>query len=237
MAYIPYLLIGANVNYMGVHNLTLGAKDGTPQKKNIQTLKAVFPSWDSDNLADIEMPAEGEDIPQFDLADCYHDDNYTPEGATEPLVKFQAKWFNAPGGGRKAPMTADERKAALAKWKSKFKALAVSSSPAKVAKPALAPEPEPEPELPKAKVAPAPAKKAAVSGPPGRKSTAAVAQTSTQEEVWAGLVAARELPEDDENLINEYYAACDAVVDGAASDPTLLDTPAKWGKVAEQLGI
>ena len=229
MAYIPYALIG--VAFMGIYNMTLGAKDGTPQQKNINTLKAVFPNWDFDNLADIEMPAEGEDIPQFDLADCYHDDSYTPEGAEAPIVKFVARWLNQVGGGRKQPMTQDERKSALTRWKSKFKA--ISSTPAKAAPKKSAPAEEAE--LPAAKVPPA--KKAASSGPPSRKNTGAQARTSTQEEVWNGLVKARGEDASEDDLAKEYYDACDKVESGSSSDPSLLDTPVKWGKVAEALEI
>ena len=217
MAYIPFALVG--VAYMGEHALCLGSKDGTPQTKNIQTLKTVFPNWDMDNLADIEMPAEGEDIPQFDLADCYHDDSYTPEGAESPTIQFRAKWFNVIGGGRKPAMTQDERKAALTRWKSKFKA--IGSAPAKTAP---------------AKKSVTPPAKAAANGPPSRKSTVAMARTSTQEEVWNGLVAAREGASEDETT-KEYYDACDSVVAGSSDDPALIDSPAKWGKVADALGI
>jgi hypothetical protein len=226
MAYIPYALVGAAVNYAGVHNLTLGAKDGTPQTKNITSLKAVFPNWDADNLADIELPnEEGAEVPQFDLADCYHDDSYQPEGADSPIIQFRAKWFNPIGGGKKQPMTAEERKAALTRWKSKFKALGAS-------KPAAA---APAKETKAAAPAPAPAKKAAVSGPPGRKSTAAQARTATQDEVWNGLVAANpDAGEDD--LATKYYEACDAVVEGSSADPGVL-TIQNWGAIADKLGI
>ena len=62
LAYIPYMLLNCQevANYSNTHQLTLGAKDGTPQTKNIQTLKTIFPDWDMENLADIEMPGEGE---------------------------------------------------------------------------------------------------------------------------------------------------------------------------------
>ena len=234
MAYIPYSLIGAA--FMGVHNLTLGAKDGTPQTKNINALKQVFPNWDFENLADIEMPAEGEEAPQFDLADCYHDDSYTPEGASEPTVQFKAKWFNVIGGGRKQAMSQDERKAALTRWKSKLKAVASAAPTVKKAPAKAAPAEEEEPELPTAKPAPAP-KKAAASGPPSRKSTGATARTSSQEEVWNGLVKARGEDADQDGLAAEYYDACDKVVEGSSADPSLLDTPAKWGKVADALSV
>ena len=46
MAYVPYLLLNCTevANFSAVHSITLGAKDGTPQGKNIATLKKVFPN-------------------------------------------------------------------------------------------------------------------------------------------------------------------------------------------------
>ncbi len=226
MAYIPYALMA--VSFSGTHTLCLVKKDGDPMGKNIQTLKAVFPNWDHENLADIEMPDQGDDIPQFELADCWHDDSYTPEGAESPVVKFVAKWLNTVGGLRKVSMTDDERKACKAKFGAKFKALL--SAPKTQAK-AAAP----------AKAAPAaPAAKAKVSGPPGRKSTGAMARTSTAEEVWANLEkwnADQDTTLSEDDLASKYYDACDAVEAGSSADPALLDTPTKWGKVADELGI
>jgi hypothetical protein len=195
--------------------------------KNVQTLKAVFPNWEHEEMADIEMPADGEEVPQFELADCFHDDSYVPEGAEAPVIKFEAKWFNVAGGCRKQPMSEAERKAAKTKWASKFKAL-LATAPATTAKAVTAPA-----KSAPAKAAPA---KAAVSGPPGRKTTATTPRTSTQEEVWEALVAANEDKSDDEKA-QLYYDACDSVVEGSSADPSLIDSPAKWGKVAEALGI
>ena len=229
MAYIPYML--TTVAFGSVHNLCLVKRDGTPMNKSIQTLKAVFPNWDHENMADIPMPAEGEDIPQFELADCYHDDSYTPDGAEAPVIRFVAKWFNVSGGGTsKTPMTDDQRKQVKAKFGSKFKALlSAGSKPAAVKASAPA-------QAPAAK--PTPATKPAVSGPPGRKSTGAMARTSTQEEVWAALEKSNseveQLSEDE--LATKYYDACDSVVAGSSADPSLL-TPTSWGKVAEALGV
>jgi hypothetical protein len=222
MAYIPYLLLNCAevANYANVHNLTIGAKDGNPQTKNIATLKAVFPNWDELNLEDIAMPAEGEEIPQFDLADCFHDESYTPEGATEPLIQFKAKWFNQVGGGRKAPMTADERKVAVTKWKSKFKALSSAKPAAATTKTVAAPAAK--------TVAPT---KAAVAGPPGRKTAGGQARTSTEEEVWNAVLEAK--PEDvSEDILGEaYYTAMDEVKPNSKGKLT----PVEWGQLAEKL--
>ena len=222
LAYIPYMLLNCQevANYSNTHQLTLGAKDGTPQTKNIQTLKTIFPDWDMENLADIEMPGEGEEAPQFDLADCHHDDSYTPEGADAPLIQFKAKWLNVIGGGRKQPMTPDERKAALAKWKTKLKALGTTKPAASAAKPAQA-------------AAAKPAAKPAVGGPPARKNVAAVSRTSTLEEVYA-WIEANNPDADDDAKAQIYYDAIDAVVPQGSSDPSKL-TPTNWGTIATNL--
>jgi hypothetical protein len=225
MAYIPYAL--TSMAFTGTHSICLVTKVGEPMTKNLQTLKAVFPAWEHEAMADIEMPAEGEEIPQFELADCYHDDTYIPEGADAPVIKFQAKWFNVAGGMRKAAMTDDERKAARAKWGAKFKALLSKPATTAVAKTTTAP------------AAKAPAGKPAVSGPPGRKATAAMARTSTQEEVWTAFETANgaaDEPLSEDDLAAKYYDACDSVVEGSSADPALLK-PAQWGQVAEALGV
>ena len=225
IAYIPSLLLNCNepANFTYEHTHVLCKKDGTPMQKNIDAMKAVFnwPGLVDEASFEIPMPEEGAEVPQFYLADCYHDDSYTPEGAESPLIQFKAKWFNVVGGGRKAAMTPDERKAALAKFKAKFKALGATS-----AKPAATAAAKPA-------AATAPAKKAAVSGPPGRKTVAGQARTSTQEEVWTKLM---ENGETEEANGVTFYAGCDAVVEGSSDDPSQL-TPVQWGAIADHLGV
>lgn len=222
MAYIPYVLTNCqeSPNFSEVHNLTLCAKDGTLQQRSINYMRQVFQNWDGENLADIEMPAEGEEIPTFDLADCFHDDSYTPEGASEPLLQFKAKWFNPPGGGRKQSMTEAERKSAIVGWKAKYKAMtAVSGKPATVTKPATA--------------QPA-AAKPAVKGPPGRKPAAAT-RTSDANTVFEAICTAN--PENDDAANGQaYYDACDAVVEGSSEDPSKL-TPENWGQILTNIGL
>ncbi len=208
---------GTEVAWQGKHTVTLGKSDGTVQTKSIATLKKVF-GWDGVNpfeLEDLDTTAM-----EFEIVGEHQ--AYTPAGETEEVMTFKIQWLNPVGGSTNMPEKID-RKAALTKWGSKFKALSGT-----VAKPAAA-----KPAAPAAKSPPA---KPAVSGPPGRKATAAMARTSTQEEVWNGLVAANE-GADEADLGQKYYDACDEVEAGSSADPSLLDTPAKWGQVADKLGI
>lgn len=225
MAYIPFLLLGSN--FSETHNLTLGARDGTLQQKNIETLKAVFPNWNPEELEDIPMPDDGSEPPKFELADCYHDDSYVPEGAEAPVIQFRAKWFNVVGGGRRKPMTDEERKAAVAGWKVKVKGLFGKSAKPAATKPAVAQS------APAAAAKSAPVK-AASSGPPSRKTAGGVARTSTQEEVWNALVEANPDVSEEENG-QKFYEALDAVVPGSSDDPSVL-TPTQWGAIAVHLG-
>lgn len=225
MAYIPFLLINCSevVNFSEEYALCLAAKDGTPQQRNIDTMKKLFPSWDWENMADVEMPEEGVEIPKFDLADCFHDDSYTPDGADSPLIQFKAKWLNIPGesGKRRTPMTDVERKAAVSKYKAKFKALGATASKTTTAT---------KPAATAAKTA-APAK-AASGGPPGRKA-AASERASTQEAAWEKI---QELNPEEGDQADAYYKAIDAVLEGGSEDPEKL-TPEQWGQVMTNLEV
>lgn len=229
---------GTEVAWQGKHTETLVKSDGTLRTKAISSMKKIF-GWDGIDpftLEDMDTSEVGFEIVGEHSA-------YTPPGETEEITTFKIQWVNPVGGSTNMPEQVADRKAILAKYGSKFKALSGSTGKTAAAKPIAhkakpAPEPEPEAEevgleLPKAKPAPA---KPAMKGPPGHKATAAVARTSIQEEVWDGLIKARPDDSEDDN-IKAYYKACDSVVEGSSSDPSLLDTPAKWGAVADALGI
>lgn len=236
MAYIPYALCNADVAYSGTHSLCLGAKDGTVMKKSVETLMKIFPaeregfSWDGLNPFDLEeipLP-EGTD-PEFELADCYHDDTYIPEGKDEPVIQFKAEWLNPLGGGfpSKEPMSPEERKASLARWGGKFKAVNGKAAPAGAKKEPAAPS-RPSPSRPAA----APSRPA-VGGPPSRRGAApAAARTATAEGVWMDFKKANK-GESDEDLTVKFYAAQDEVAPNANGELT----PTQWGKVADNLGV
>jgi len=234
LLWIPVVLCSSDHAWTGKHMICIGAKDGTLQRKAVENLKKVFPSWDGMNPFELEeIPlqeaAEGEaPAAEFELADCYHDDSYTPPDATEPVIQFKAQWLNPIGGTQNMPepTSAEDRKAILAKWGSKFKASSNTS-----ARPAAAPVASAKPAI----KTPTPvAAKAAVGGPPGRgkPATTAASRSSSQEEVWDALTKAN--PDSDETeLGNRYYAAQDEVKPDANGDLT----PQEWGLVATALDV
>lgn len=226
MAYIPFMLTNCSevANFAGIYAMTLATKVGEPQKKNIQALKTVFPNWEIETLSDIEMPADGGEIPQFDLADCFHD-SYTPDGADEPIQTFKAKWFNPVGGGvRKQPMNDEERKAVIAKYKSKFKALGLLGGAA--AAPA---------EKEEKKSTPAPSGKKTPPDAKNKNGTGGVALTANMDEVFQVFT---ELPENkkknEDQMAEAWYAKLDEKFgEGTSSNPDL--TIQQWGELKGEL--
>ncbi len=144
------------------HTLVLVKADGTIQTKTTDTLRAVF-GWDG--------------VDPFWLMDSSEDNGPMrsvefeivggPETGDKGGQYFKSQWLNPLGGGMKTPAAAD-RRAVLAKYGSKFAALAGSSATTgKSASPAV-----PRiPTVPKA---------APIAPPPG-------AVTATMEEAWAAL--------------------------------------------------
>lgn len=240
LAWIPYVLCSGDVAHTGKHMLCIGTKEGELQLKTIETLKAVWPSWDGKDPFELEnIPTpEGEnaEAPEFELADCYHDDSYTPPGSAAPVIQFRARWFNKIGGTQNMPEPMDEtgKKKAISRWGSKFKAASggaakPATKPAATAAPKAAPAQQ---ELPAAKAAPK------VSGPPSRKAPAPPApkaRTSDQQTVWEAYYTAQGGDESTaETLGEQFYAAAEVVAPGV--DPTEM-TPEQWGATATSLGV
>jgi hypothetical protein len=158
---------------------------------------------------------------------------YTPPGDdAQPVMTFKIIFMNPPGGSSKMPamLEGNDAKATRTKYASKFKALSGGKAAPVAAKKPVAKVEEDEPELPAAKKG-APSKPAS-AGPPSRKSTAAVARTSSQEEVWTALVAANEGADEGE-LSTKYWAVVEEVAPDANGE---LD-PKQWGEVAGKLGV
>jgi hypothetical protein len=156
---VPCVMVESGFTFK--HTLVLVKADGTIQTKTTDTLKAVFgwdgvdPFWLMDNSEDGKPMREVE----FEIVGG-------PETGDKGGVYFKSQWLNPLGGGMKTPAAAD-RRSVLAKYGTKFAALAGASAP--TAKPA--------PAAPKAP----PARKAApVAPPPG-------APTATMEEAWSAL--------------------------------------------------
>ena len=104
--------------YTFKHTVTLVKADGTIQTKTTDTLKAVFgwdgldPFWLMDNSVDGGPMRSVE----FEIVGG-------PETGDKGGVYFKSKWLNPLGGGMRTPVAAD-RRSVLAKYGSKFQALA-----------------------------------------------------------------------------------------------------------------
>jgi hypothetical protein len=145
------------------HTLVLVKADGTIQTKTTDTLKAVFgwdgvdPFWLMDNSEDGKPMRSVE----FEIVGG-------PETGDKGGVYFKSQWLNPLGGGMKTPPAAD-RRSVLAKYGSKFAALAKAGGEGREARG----------EGRTTRVPPVP-KAAPMPPPPG-------APTATMEEAWAAL--------------------------------------------------
>ena len=228
---IPVEIMGSEVAWRGKHTATLAKQDGTLMARGIQDLKTIF-GWDGIDpfaLQDIEVGAH-----EFEIVGEHQE--YTPPGDdAQPVMTFKIVFMNPPGGSSKMPamLEGNDAKAIRTKYASKFKALSGGKSALATAKKPAKPAEDDEPELPAKKGPPG---KPASSGPPSRKSTGAVARTSTQEEVWTAFAAAHE-GEDEGELGKQYWAAV-AEVEGTEPDAVTgeLD-PKQWGEVAVKLEV
>jgi hypothetical protein len=132
---------------------------------------------------------------------------YTPPGDdAQPVMTFKIVFMNPPGGSSKMPAMLEGNDAKAIRTKYASKFKALSGG------------------------------KSASSGPPSRKSTGAVARTSTQEEVWTAFAAAHE-GEDEGELGKQYWAAV-AEVEGTEPDAVTGELDLKqWGEVAVKLEV
>ncbi len=169
---VPCVIV--DTGFVFKHTLVLVKADGTIQTKTTDTLKAVFgwdgvdPFWLMDNSVDGGPMRSVE----FEIVGG-------PETGDKGGVYFKSQWLNPVGGGMRTPMAAD-RRSVLAKYGSKFQALAVSNqssvssnqSPGRSNQSSVG-------SSAATKVPPVP-KVRPTSPPPG-------AATATMEEAWAAL--------------------------------------------------
>ena len=145
------------------HTLVLVKADGTIQTKTTDTLKAVF-GWDGlDPFTLMDNSVDGGPMRsvEFEIVGG-------PETGDKGGVYFKSQWLNPLGGGMKTPVAAD-RRSVLAKYGSKFQALAGVSAP--VASRGAIPTAAPKiPSVPRS----------APVAPPQNA-------TATMEEAWAAL--------------------------------------------------
>lgn len=216
---IQYQLLNSDVNFTGVHTVWIGARDGNLLTKSIDVLKQAFPTWNGQNPFDLEeIPlSEDESAPEFELGDCYHDDSWTPPGESEAVVQFKARWFNPVGGMSKMsePLAADDRKAVLAKWASKFKAVSKPVAPAKAA--------------PVEKVV------EKTSSTPSRKVPGRVAakEYKTIDEVWNACEKKHKGEKNTDEIAEIWNEANDKLF----GNPNQAETPEQFTKLAAELGV
>ncbi len=164
---VPCVIVESGFTFK--HTLVLVKADGTIQTKTTDTLKAVF-GWDGADpfwLMDNSLDGGAMRSVEFEIVGG-------PETGDKGGQYFKSQWLNPLGGGMKTPAAAD-RRSVLAKYGSKFAALAGVAAP--VAKPG--------PAVPKAPPAPKLAAPAATFAPPPG------AATATMEEAWAALCEAQ----------------------------------------------
>ena len=159
---------------------TLIGKDGVVNTRTVDNLKEVF-GWDGNDPFWLQ---------ETDLSGVIHDIVVESEPFTTESGKTintpKVKWINVRGqsGGNGMPVPADKR-AVLAKYGSKFRAVSGG------VKPAVAPTAPAKPAAPTAppKLTPPPAQKPLPGMPPEPELDVADA---TQEEAWAVLVEANQ---------------------------------------------
>jgi hypothetical protein len=171
------------------HTMVLVKADGTVLSKTADTLKAVFgwdgldPFWLMDNsLDDGAMRAI-----EFEIVGG-------PETGDKGGQYFKSQWLNPLGGGLKTPLAAN-RQSVLAKYGSKFQALAGVAAPAS-APLANSARGDSRPTMPVPK------------GPPGRMPAAtpppaAPPATATMEQAWAALNEAN--PGKDAAVLEKFW--------------------------------
>jgi hypothetical protein len=158
---VPCVMVDSGFTFK--HTLVLVKADGTIQTKTTDTLKSVF-GWDGvDPFWLMDQSADGGAMRDVDFEIVGG-----PETGDRGGQYFKSQWLNPLGGGMKTPAAAD-RRSVLAKYGSKFQALAGTATT--TAAKALATPAAKSPPVPKA---------APTAPPPG-------APTATMEEAWAAL--------------------------------------------------
>lgn len=186
------------------HTVTLITRDGTIQTRTLDTLKEIFgfPGADPFWLMDT------------DLSEVRFEIVVEAEQGEKGGEFSKVKWINPLGGGQKMPEAAD-RRAVLAKFGSKFRALSGGApAPAASARPAAPGKPAPKTAPPKKSPPPAPA------GP-----------TATMEEAWEELCKAN--PNMNESQATEiWYSKMRELFN---TDDNSQITPQQWHQLKEAL--
>jgi len=167
---VPCVMVETGFTFK--HTLVLVKADGTIQTKTTDTLKAVF-GWDGvDPFSLMDNSEDGGPMRsvEFEIVGG-------PETGDKGGQYFKSQWLNPLGGGMKTPAAAD-RRSVLAKYGSKFQALAiVGGQKSEVGGQTARGDARPTTALPKVPTA---TKASQQPPPPG-------AATATMEEAWAAL--------------------------------------------------
>lgn len=182
----------------------IAKKDGTIQTATVDNLKAAF-GWDGVDpfwLMDRTFPDT-----EFALNQCIHDEY-------ESKTYFKVGWLNPLGGGKRIEPA--DRRSVLAKYGSKFRALAGGSAPAATPKAATPAAAKPAPAAPPKKATPPPA----ANGP-----------VATMEEVWTAFCEHHEGKTQD-----ELYALWPKLLtEECGTDNNSDITPQQWGALKSKL--
>ena len=142
-AAVPCVMVDDGFTFK--HTMVLVKADGTIQTRTTDTLKAVF-GWDGVDpfwLMDSSVDGGALRSIEFEIVGG-------PETGDKGGQYFKSQWLNPLGGGMKTPVAAD-RRSVLAKYGTKFAALA-GSAPASVKRQAVSgsvpPVPKAAPTLP-----------------------------------------------------------------------------------------
>ena len=113
---VPCVMVETGFTFK--HTMVIVKADGTVQTKTVDTLKAVF-GWDGADpfwLMDNSLDGGAMRAVEFEIVGG-------PETGDKGGQYFKSQWLNPLGGGMKTPAAAD-RRSVLAKYGSKFAALA-----------------------------------------------------------------------------------------------------------------
>lgn len=234
MLYIQYSIVHDEVRHAGLHTICLAAKDGTPQKNNIENVTKAFNL--GDDIMDIqEIPVNTTGEAEFILADCYEHHYKTQSGKDASEIRFQ--WLNALGSSRlPAPLDSKGSKAFANKFGSRFKAI---MSQVAHAEPSAGNGNGGEESFECAeekKQSGAPPRK--TSGAPPRKSTSATPRTSSQDECWDAYEAKNPCPkgkkpaDHTEALGDQFWTKVKEILKHE-NEPSIQE----WGQIADKLGL
>lgn len=209
----PVKIDDDEVAWSGTARIIIVLKDNSISENGVKSLKQTFGIDGSlESICDLcenDLP-----VTQVEFNDCKHE-------TYKDNLQFKLGFLNPVGGGSRS-VPAD-RKSIIAKYSSRFRALAGGSKPATPAKS------EPKKEEKKASSTPAqPPKK----GPPSAPTRTIQAPTATQDEAWEACVkvgiASNENPE-------PWFAAIDATFGDGTREKQDSITIQQWGQLKQKL--